>query len=608
MSFPKSLFKGISLRSEGSETPGADGSESDGQRKAVCATCPRKLHKKDTHFKCYECLGPYHKVNACGACAQLSSSARYKRKKAINYYFQHNVWPKSLESMDSEGSFKTAVSKQTQNTQEVHEIHEVQVHQENLPESQDADQVDENNEQIDQNMVADIPQSQEVEEGQNDDDVVELDQEVEEEVQPLVPHMSDEIRKKFEEFMKSQEQSQSQKKSAPKRPGTDGQGTPAPKNPRVDISKDPVITHLQSQVSNVDQKLQLILSKLSGPDQQQSNPVQNVQNIPITQNVEQNVVQSVNPIQNINQTQNQNPKPDHGGARPKVVRSVQSAQVPLRLQDLDSQVEGHVEEYELEEDQEEVEKDPYEDIQDLPTSEENLSRRAARDMWLVALPEVCPDAPVPKEERPSSKNKFFKTLKQKKEHPIMPFIPEVSDFCVGCDKNKLSTTLKSVETFYETEEHVEAQLLAIRSVPSAVSKEVPIKSIKESGASEINIRLNPKIKVGTQERLCLESARYAHSYVRLCNNFQLALASMEAQLEKCKLQADLLGSKPFSNNSEKLVVQEAMEDMISNFNIMSLAVKDLNTANGDFSAGCWSAISFLCSGQSRCLDRGYGIT
>ena len=234
------------------------------------------------------------------------------------------------------------------------------------------------------------------------------------------------------------------------------------------------------------------------------------------------------------------------------------------------------------EEEEEVEKDPYEDVQDLPASEENLSRRAARDMWLVALPEVCPDLPPLKEEKSTSKNKFFKTLKQKKEHPIMPFIPEVSDFCVSCDKSRLTNVLKSVESHYETEEHVESQLLALRTVPTAVSKEVPPKNLKESGASESNIRLDPKTRVGTQERLSLESARFSHAYVRICNNFQLALASMESQLEKCKLQADLLGSKSFTNESDKFKVQEAVEDMISNFNIMSLAVKDLNTANGDF--------------------------
>ena len=68
----------------------------------------------------------------------------------------------------------------------------------------------------------------------------------------------------------------------------------------------------------------------------------------------------------------------------------------------------------------------------------------------------------------------------------------------------------------------------------------------------------------------------------LCNNFQLALTSLEAQLEKCRLNADLLGTKTFQSQDDKTMVQGNMEDLIHEFNIMSLAVKDLNNTNADF--------------------------
>ena len=74
------------------------------------------------------------------------------------------------------------------------------------------------------------------------------------------------------------------------------------------------------------------------------------------------------------------------------------------------------------------------------------------------------------------------------------------------------------------------------------------------------------------------------------NNFQLALTSLEAQLEKCRLNADLLATKTFQNQDDKTMVQVNMEDLIHEFNIMSLAVKDLNNTNADFLSRCFPSI------------------
>ena len=536
----------IPKRTEKESSSPTPGFSKDGQKKSstsICIVCPRRLHQNDMHLKCYECLGPYHVVNSCVACAKLSSSARYKRKKAINYYFEHKKWPETLEAMGSDSSFvtaKTKVTQQGEGDQEDQHSNDAQI--ENA----------ENN--LGSDMTSDLPENQEAEEQneQIDEDVVVVHG-VEVHAQPSGPEVGNDIMAQFQEFIRSQE---SKKKNPPKRSGEPDASAPDPKNPRYDLSGDPIITSLQSKVSNVDQKLELILSKLS--DQGTGSKTSDVQ-----------------------------PPVGIDGTRPKELRTQSNKTVrsssSLKIQDLDSQIE-EVEEVDKEDDSEVevVEEDPYEETKDLPPTEEVLSRRAARDMWLVALPEVCPDLPTPKVIKPSEKNKFFKTLKQKKDHPIMPFIDEVSELCVSVQKNKTAAVLKSIDQFYETEEQVEAQLLAIRSVPSALSKEVPQKFIKEPGASEANIRLDPNSKMGTQEKLCLESAKYAQAYLRLTNNFQLALTSLEKQLENCKLQADLLGSKPFSKDDEKHVVQEAMEDMLNNFNVMSLAVKDLNQANGDF--------------------------
>ena len=267
------LFKGLSLRPERSESPVPGSSDSESSKKFVCVTCPRRLHKNDAHLKCYECLGPYHKINECGPCSQLSSSARYKRRKAINYYFKNKEWPKSLESVDSDGSFQTA--KQSQSKEDDNNVEvQAEVHQENLPASQGADSnvqtaqeveiVEQNNNQMVHDLASDLP-VQEVEDDQDDHEVVEVDQETELPSQSLGPDVSEEIRRQFDLFCK---QKQLQKPPL-KRPGIHEQVTPAPKNPRVDIAKDPVITSLQSQVSDVAQNVQLLLAKLSGPEQQQ---------------------------------------------------------------------------------------------------------------------------------------------------------------------------------------------------------------------------------------------------------------------------------------------------------------------------------------------------
>ena len=105
--------------------------------------------------------------------------------------------------------------------------------------------------------------------------------------------------------------------------------------------------------------------------------------------------------------------------------------------------------------------------------------------------------------------------------------------------------------------------------------------------------------------MSLESSRFAGAYLRLSNNFQLALTSLEAQLEQCKLKADLIGSKSFESQKDKSMVQNDMEDLIHKFNVMSLAIKDMGNSNGDLLQPASFQYGFCCKVKGSSLGRSF---
>ena len=108
------FFSGISRRvsrafastSSSSNTP-----PSPSENKHKCGKCGRKLHYRDTHMACYQCLGAFHQVNKCGPCSKMSKSARSRRQKAMDIFLATGVWPKTLESIkEDSSSYKTTKS------------------------------------------------------------------------------------------------------------------------------------------------------------------------------------------------------------------------------------------------------------------------------------------------------------------------------------------------------------------------------------------------------------------------------------------------------------------------------------------------------------------
>ena len=516
---------------------------------------------------CFKCLGAFHSINECGPCLKLGTSARARRTKAMNIYLDTGSWPKNLDSVDSssyKGKVKTkkslkvveeevSMGTSTPHGEEANTLLETDLG----PDAGNEDLHDTETPDTDelQGAVGPEPNTEEIvivgESGPNVNKI----------------ETDEETFKEFQDYIKKQALLK-----ALKRKGHE-EVEPPSKNPKIDLTKDPVITNLQTQVSSVDVKLNMLLERFPAPPPGQT---------PLLPPPSHPVDKSKGAIPKI-------PKIPKKKPIETVSTSLKVEELQGEEEDLVTHVEGKPDEIEVEyrgdegegDEEEEEDIDPYDDI-DPHSVSENLSKRASRNIWLSALPEVCPDLPQVKPLKSSGKNKFFKSVKEKKTYPLMPFIPEVTDICMELSSVKSKTSnLQQIEKFYETEQEFEKQLLGCRSVPAALSKEVPPRHIKTSGASEYNARLNPKDKFGTQEKMSLESSRFAGAYLRLSNNFQLALTSLEAQLEQCKLKADLIGSKSFESQKDKSMVQNDMEDLIHKFNVMSLAIKDMGNTNGD---------------------------
>ena len=531
------------------------------EKKNVCLKCKARLHYKDTHLSCFRCLGAFHPVGNCGACSKLSISARNRRRKAMNIFLATGSWPKSLDAVDN-SSYKSILAKAKKSPAIVEEEastskpqggeNELSVLEKSVAPEVVPNLLDEEGDNDQSNLKTLLGvEGAEAPEEHVETDVVVVD------LPPPPPE--EDPTKMFEEFQLFMKQRSEIKRKA----GMDNQ-PPPPKNPRVDLSKEPLITNLQSQVSSVDTKLNVLLSRLPAPPPSVDKSKGAIPKTPKTPYVIPKKGDSLR-IEDL-ETGPDLVIPPEGDKTDEVIEE-------------GDKVEGEGDELDEEDD---LDIDPYDDVTEV-NPPESISKRASRNIWLAALPEICPDLPQLKPVKTSEKGKFFKTMKQKKENPLMPFIPEINEICVdACTAKTKKVNVSNIEKFYETDQTYEQQLLGLRSVPSALSKEVHPKHIKGSGSSEQNARLNPKNKYGVQERLSLESLRFAGAYLKLCNNFQLALTSLESQLEKCKLQADLLGSKPFESDKDKQTVQTEMEDLIHGFNVMSLAIKDMSNTNGDF--------------------------
>jgi hypothetical protein len=212
----------------------------------------------------------------------------------------------------------------------------------------------------------------------------------------------------------------------------------------------------------------------------------------------------------------------------------------------------------------------------------SLSRRASRRIWVTGLDEVCPDVPVVSTVPPPRQTPHFKLMKQKKEEDLMPFLPEVSQQCLEASLVEALPPLRNIEKFYKTSISEEKQLLNIRHVPKCLAAQVPEKSLQAPGLSEQQNRLQAKSKWGLKERLALESHRQSCAYLRLTNNFQLALSLLEKQLDDCKLQVELLNSRSFNDAEDREGVMEVTDSLMHRFNVMSLAVTDASYTNVDF--------------------------
>jgi len=297
------------------------------------------------------------------------------------------------------------------------------------------------------------------------------------------------------------------------------------KQPRFDLTKDENFQSLKSDVDNMSSKLDAILHKLSGASE---------------------------------------PSRPTRPSRPLVPPSVQEG-------DADDDVS---------------EFDPWASSSNVGeaaagSSTWSFSRRAARNIWISGLHEVCPDVPKVSSGPAPRKSAHFKLLKQKKETDLMPFLPEVSDQCLEASLVEAQPPLRHIERFYKTSESEEKQLLNIRSVPKCLTAQVPEKALQTPGLSEQQSRLHPKSKWGVKERLAWDAHRESCSYLRLTNNMQLSLTALESQLEDCRLQVELLSSRS-SEEEDRTSVDQATESLIHRFNVMSLALTDLSYMNVDF--------------------------
>lgn len=163
----------------------------------------------------------------------------------------------------------------------------------------------------------------------------------------------------------------------------------------------------------------------------------------------------------------------------------------------------------------------------------------------------------------------------------MPFLQEVSQACMEASLLDAKSNVRQVESFYRTSTLEETQLLAARHVPACLAAEVPHKALSSVGLSEAHNRLSPQTKWGVKEQLALSAHSNACAFLRMTNNFQLSLSAMESQLESCKLQVELLAAKSFQSEQEKEGVNEITDELIHKFNIMSLALTDMQHTNVD---------------------------
>lgn len=486
-----------------------------------CVKCKGTLPKNDNHFKCYICLGPYHAIPECGQCSVLPEDQIIKRKKAQMHFIKTKTWLALDEFDDSTASlasYKTTVTHVLQSG----------------PEDQDQQQVQNQNESediqgrvvLESNDIQMVGESGPVENPSEGETSQQEDR--------------DEMNRKFQAFLASQPESETI--NPRKRP------MPLPtfsKKQRRSLDEEPQFVQLQSQVTNLDSKMDLILNALNPSA---STPILNPQH--------KTGVQM-----------------GRGGAIPKIPK--RPVRETLTLQDLDQPLsqEGF-------EDEESYTEDPWAPSEQEEPTQELLSRKASRDIWLSGLRELVPKVPlVPATD--TGEKQFFKTLKTRKQKPTMPFLQDVLDVCTEAEMKKQGNVW-GIEKLYTTVDSAEQQVLTPKDVPYALAREVPPKHLKELGLKEDVNRLAPKTNLGLQEKFALESSRFAGLYLRIANSFQLALSAMETLLERCTLKAELLNSKGFVDDQDKKEVQDTVSDLIDDFNLLSLSVSDASFSNGDF--------------------------
>ena len=253
-----------------------------------------------------------------------------------------------------------------------------------------------------------------------------VEEEVEEEGGPSVeiapPTSKEEERRDFEAFMASREQAtpsmqpplQSRKRALESVPDN----PLPPKQPRYDLTKDQHFVSLRSDMDHMTSKLDQILSKLSGATAPAPVPIPRF--------------------------------------RPALVAEPPS--------------------YDVEEgDREDAESvDPWATSSCLGDttaggSTWNLSRQAARNIWVTGLDDVCPDVPLVSSGPVPKKSSHYRLLKQKKDEALMPFLPEVSQQCLEASLVEAQPPLRHIEKFYRTSVSEEKQLLNIRHVPKCLA-------------------------------------------------------------------------------------------------------------------------------------------
>lgn len=543
-----------------------------------CAQCSTELHTSDKHIKCVKCLGAKHNISLCGNCKKLPPAIMTQRLKMIKQFNESGTWPTTgEEDRSSVVSFKTALTHQpNDNTNNPQDIN-----------------VDTDQEVVQQEVDREGAQEIEIVEQEVEQDQEDVVEEVEPElevtmVNPIggAPQIDNEMFRRYQAFLALEERERQQSQVVAKKKDSS-------KRKQDDISNHPEFKGLKSQVVSLDAKMDILINKLSGDNAQNNNSPQ----VQAPQPIPPSGVGAIPKRRRVGNVPNIMSGPfDSGMTSVSRARNVpmhlqsahlQSAQnIPdLVVEDLVGGDDQYDQDYNYDDnDGEDEYMDPWESqgLEDIPNKDE-LSRRAAREIWLAALPVVCPELPTVKQVEHGAKGKFFKTLKKKSGPAKMPFLQDVVDMCVDSESfTNTKGVLTKVEKGYVTEDSVEKELLTPRNVPYTLSKEVPVKHLKDQGLRDDVNRLHPKTMFGLQERMSLESSRFSCAYLRICNNFQLALTAVEEQLETCKLKADLIGSKALHDEEDQQMIRNDMEDLIESFNTMALGIRDMCTSNGDF--------------------------